>query len=83
MTGNREIAEDRARAILGNAGEITAAQERSACLVLAGLALNAADGDWETARTLLRVPLEAVGAIGGGDHPRYPDGRLKKSGGAL
>jgi hypothetical protein len=58
----REVAEDRARAILA-AQEVTAAQERAACIVLAGKALDAAGGDWDTARTILRGPLEAIGAI--------------------
>jgi hypothetical protein len=59
----RDVADDRARAILGSAVEITEAQERAAGICLAGLALQVAGGDWEEAKALLAVPLEAIGAI--------------------
>jgi hypothetical protein len=50
--------------------EITEAQLRSACIVLAGKALDAAEGDWDAAGAMLRPVLEAVGALPYVSHPR-------------
>jgi hypothetical protein len=72
-----EIAEARARAILG-AAEISEAQLRAACLLLAGKALDAADGDWDTAKAILHGPLEAIGAFPYEEFPRNIWGNPQK-----
>lgn len=48
---------------VGDPTAATPEQTRAACIVLAGKALDAADGDWDTARTILRPALEAIGAV--------------------
>lgn len=57
---DREVSETRAQALLKEAG-ITAAERRSACVVLAGRALAAADGDRQAAKAVLIEALEAIG----------------------
>lgn len=59
---SNEIAETRANAILAEYA-ITAEQERSASITLAGVALAVADGDPEAAKTGLREVLEAAGLL--------------------
>jgi hypothetical protein len=49
-------------AVLDGTG-VTEAQLRSACTVLAGQALDIADGDWAAAKTILGPVLEIVGAV--------------------
>ena len=61
MTG-KIIGQERTFALLG-VTEVRPAQVRAACTVLAGLAIDAADGDSVAAREILRQPLEAIGAI--------------------
>ena len=60
MTGNSEVSESRARALLKDAA-VTAAEERSAQVTLADRALIAADGDPEAAKVMLREALEITG----------------------
>ena len=43
--------------------ELDAGERRAACVALADLALRAAGGDPDTARTMLRPALEAIGAL--------------------
>ena len=62
MSPSREIAESRAMLLLA-AQEITEAQLRDACILLAGLALDATGGDWDAAKQALHPVLEMVGAV--------------------
>ena len=62
MSGDRGVAESRARALLREQA-VTETQKRSACVVLAGRALIAAGSNEEAARGMLREVLEAVGVI--------------------
>jgi hypothetical protein len=57
-----EMSEARADALLAER-KITEAQQRAACVTLAGLALIAARGDKQAAKGMLREALEAIGAI--------------------
>ena len=58
-----EVSASRTQALLKEAA-LTATEERSAQVTLAGLALAAADGDTEAAAGMLREVLEAAGFIG-------------------
>ena len=62
MTGNGEVSESRTQALLKEAA-VTEAQERSAQMTLAWVALRVADGDQETAAESLREVLEATGFL--------------------
>jgi hypothetical protein len=57
-----EESEARANALLAERA-ITGAQQRAACVTLAGLALIAARGDEQAAKGMLREALEAIGAV--------------------
>jgi hypothetical protein len=69
MTGRREVADDRARAIL-TAPDVTTEQQRKGWSAITDRALAAAGGDWETAKELSLIPLQALGAI------PYPSGAV-------
>ena len=60
MSGDRGVSGDRAGALLRETG-ITSAQQRAACITLAGLALQAAGP--EAAGPVLRGVLEVIGVI--------------------
>jgi hypothetical protein len=74
VTAGIEFAEHGQDATLDGTG-ITEAQLRSACIVLAGQALDAAGGDWEAAKGLLPDALRGVGAIPYEAASRGPYGR--------
>jgi hypothetical protein len=59
---DKEVSGVRADALLKER-KITEKERRSAYILLADLSLLAADCDWDTARTLLQDPLEAIGAL--------------------
>ena len=61
--------------------EVTPAQMRAACIVLAGQALETAGGDIPAAAALLRQPLEAIGAIPHEPKRKTPWGNVPKAGG--
>lgn len=59
---NGEVSEARAQALLKEAA-ISEAEQRSAQVTLAGIALTVADGDGQAAKVMLREVLEATGFI--------------------
>ena len=62
MTGNGEVSESRTQALLKEAA-VTEAQERSAGITLAWVALRITGGDQEAAKEMLGEVLEAAGFI--------------------
>ncbi len=64
-----EVPESRANALLKEQA-ITEAEQRAACITLAGLALAASHGNRKAARRMLRAVLEIIGVIT--DEPSQP-----------